>query len=155
MIHNNNPFESHSNSRLQRNRLFYIKRSLNKNIVVYSYNTTRDNELDAQNPINSYWIMKEKGENITEKLSFIERKLAFGHSIVKKDNKIEFYINSLPEMKFYLKQVNDKWICVTEDNKRLQKVYVQLKPGISIFVDYVDIYLLHKGELEKYRIKNK
>jgi len=99
--------------------------------------------------------MKEKGENVTEKLNFIERKLAFGHSFVKKDNKIEFYINSLPEMKFYLKQVNNKWICVTEDNKRLKKVYVQLKPGLKIFVDYVDIYLLNKGELEKYRIKNK
>ena len=63
------------------NLLFYIGRSLNKNVVVYCYNKSGKN-LNSDTPLSAYWIMREKENNPTEELTFMESKMAFGFKIL-------------------------------------------------------------------------
>lgn len=40
-------------------RLFHIARSVNKNLVCYDVNL-RDGKLDTHDPLNVYWVNREK-----------------------------------------------------------------------------------------------
>ena len=51
--------------------LFYIGKSSNNNVVIYSYNIN-NGLLDTNNPLSSYWIMREN-DNKIEDLTFLEK----------------------------------------------------------------------------------
>ena len=74
--------------------LFYMKRSLNKNVVIYELNVNENNKINKENPIKIYWRMDRK-HNPIENLSYLERTMAYGCNIesIKKRN-------SLPSTKY-------------------------------------------------------
>ncbi len=61
-------------------KLFVITRTTNKNEVHYDAQVTKENKLKTDEPVIAYWIMKEKGGK-REKLSYLERKKAYGFTI--------------------------------------------------------------------------
>ena len=63
------------------NLAFYIGKSSNNNVVIYSYNIN-NGLLDTNNPLSSYWIMREN-DNKIEELTFLEKSRAFGHEIIE------------------------------------------------------------------------
>lgn len=145
------------------NLLFYIQRSLNKNIVIYSYNMNSNNEIDITNPISVYWIMKEKGPNITESLSYIEQKLAYGYTILTRNKqRIDFYIHSVPDMILTIKphynnNIITKYTCVNSHQESITKIYVKTKTGwIKPNVEYIDLFVKpndNVSTLKRIRIK--
>lgn len=63
--------------------LFFIERSKNANTVHYEACLTEDSLLDVRQPVRAFWILWEKDSTgkSTEKLSFFEKRMAFGFSI--------------------------------------------------------------------------
>jgi len=58
--------------------LFVVRRNTNRNEVHYAIETTGDALLPAGNtPLTVYWLMLEKGENVTEPITIFEQ-MAFG-----------------------------------------------------------------------------
>lgn len=58
--------------------LFVVTRNTNRNEVHYAIETTGDDFLPAgKTPISVYWLMLEKGENVTEPITIFEQ-IAFG-----------------------------------------------------------------------------
>lgn len=128
------------------NLLFYISRSLNKNVVIYSYNKS-EKKLNENNPINSYWIMREKEGNPVEELTYFEKKMAFGLTIIDtKDTECYFNVSALPNETLQLKLTNEgKFRCHYIYNQKeyiLKKVYVETDENSMIpKVNFVELYL--------------
>jgi Domain of unknown function (DUF4833) len=60
--------------------LFTLARSTNANVVKYCVRLGRDGQLDAENPIEAYWLMlAEDGRR--EELTWAERQLAYGFRV--------------------------------------------------------------------------
>lgn len=138
------------------NLLFYISRSLNNNVVIYSYNKS-NKKLDANNPINSYWIMREIEGNPTEELTFFEKKMAFGLKIIETtDTECYFGISALPNETLQIKFTdNNKLRChyIFEQKEYiLKKVNVDTDESQLIpTVNYIELYLqdTKSGEIIK------
>ena len=65
-------------------RLFYITRSLNKNLVCYDLNLV-NGQLDTEKPLHVYWINREEHPGKKDELNFIQRKMAYGYKLVRKE----------------------------------------------------------------------
>ena len=59
-------------------RLFYIARSLNRNLVCYDANL-KEGKLDLNTPVEVYWLNRTDRPGHTNGLNFIQRKLAYGY----------------------------------------------------------------------------
>ena len=62
-------------------RLFYIARSLNKNLVCYDANIV-NGKLKNKDPLNVYWVNREENPGKTNELSYIQRKMAYGYKLI-------------------------------------------------------------------------
>ena len=138
------------------NLLFYVSRSKNNNVVIYSYNKC-NKKLDPNNPINSYWIMREIEGNPTEELTFFEKKMAFGLKIIEiTDTECYFGISALPNETLQIKLTDkNKFRChyIFEQKEYiLKKVSVDTDESTLIpTVNYVELYLedTKSGEIIK------
>jgi hypothetical protein len=63
--------------------LFHIERTKNANILYYEARINSSGELDAKDPIKTYWIMwaKDSTGKTTEGMNFIERTKVYGYNI--------------------------------------------------------------------------
>lgn len=59
-------------------QLFYLQRDPDDNTVIYQLNTI-DGVVDADNPVNSYWIRYAEG-GVRRDLNFLQRTMAYGVS---------------------------------------------------------------------------
>ena len=126
-------------------RLFCIERSQNANVVCYDARLRRDRTLDRDDPIDAYWIMRaENGRR--EKLSWLERKLAYGFTILGRpsDSGFRFRLDALPQRLIEVRRADRGFLAVTPIGgrpARLGRVYVQLEPGGGKpKVRYVEVY---------------
>ena len=128
------------------NLLFYIGRSLNKNVVVYCYNKSGKN-LNSDTPLSAYWIMREKENNPTEELTFMESKMAFGFKILEVAEKsCYFNTTALPDETLQVKLNKEgKYRCyyIYEQKEYiLKKVFVETdEEGVIPKVKYIELYL--------------
>ena len=83
-------------------RLFHIARSVNKNLVCYDVNL-RDGKLDTHDPLNVYWVNREKHPGETNGLSYIQRKMAYGYKLISASDNACMLIDrlSLPPVDDY------------------------------------------------------
>jgi len=112
-----------------KNLLFTIERSKNRNQVVYEARRSGDG-FDTKDPIKVYWIMVEKGGK-TEGLNAIEKKSAYGISVdsASKD-KVVFNLKALK--KRTIEAVFDKGqaravMTINGEKCYLQSVYIEAK----------------------------
>ena len=69
-------------------RIFFVSRNLNKNIIVYDVNL-KNGKLDTDKPLHPYWYRLEENPITTGELTFIQRKLAYGYSVEEEGNNEE------------------------------------------------------------------
>ncbi|GAB3925272.1 DUF4833 domain-containing protein [Larkinella terrae] len=129
------------------NRLFYIQRSNNTNTVIYEANVTGNRQLDADDPVNVYWIRyAERGQR--ESLSMLQWKMAYGYkhkAVNRSENRFEIYLNAFKKRTIWVDFQQGKPMALTTINGRkacLQKVFVQIEPGSGLIpkVLYVELF---------------
>ncbi len=125
------------------NRLFHIERSKNRNIVCYDLNVDAIGVPDEKMPLSVYWVNREEHPGQHGSLSYIQQKLAYGYTVIGKQNGvITIELNAVKNKKVTIEQNDQKYICQTEINKQpsaLLKIYVKTKTSNSLQVEYVDI----------------
>jgi hypothetical protein len=75
--------------------LFIIQRSKNKNEVHYDARFTEERALDPKEPVEAYWRMLAQ-DGRREKLSYFERKKAYGFSITSEPGSAAYRMTLVP-----------------------------------------------------------
>ena len=128
------------------NLAFYIGKSANRNVVIFSYNLN-NGIINHSNPLNSYWIMREDN-NRTEDLNYIEKSRAFGHEIIDNpfnNDDIHFKIVSIDDIFIIRKNSDSKYnVIIVLDNDTgtseyvLKKVFIHLSGVLQQTVTQID-----------------
>ena len=140
-------------------RLFYITRSLNKNLVCYDYRLT-DGKLDKKDPIHVYWVNREEKIGEKEDINFFQRKMAYGYNVINKgNNEVEVKLTAYRKRSMKVKRHNGKWMCVVNINNRpcqLKEIQVKTKEGNPMHVLYIHLLgtALSDGSAQKEKIVN-
>lgn len=124
-------------------RLFYITRSLNKNLVCYDYRLT-DGKLDKKDPIHVYWVNREEKVGQKEDINFFQRKMAYGYKQVEKgEDRVVFTLTAYPKRQMTLTGSAGKgytcYVSISGKQAILQSLYVKTKPGNPMSVEYVEL----------------
>ncbi len=59
-----------------KNRLFYLQRTIDRNAVIYELNYTNKEQIDEKKPVKIYWLDHTTGK--TKALSYAQNKFAYG-----------------------------------------------------------------------------
>lgn len=133
---------SQSNTYPTQERLFLIERSVNRNLVCYDVNLT-DGKPNAKNPINVYWINREKEPGKKSSLNTIQRKLAYGYKVISQTgDSFEIVLTAHPAKKLIIKKIGKQYICTTfigNQEAILQSLYVKTKEKNPLSVEYVEL----------------
>ncbi len=126
------------------NRLFYIARSKNANVVCYDANFNKNGELDQNNPIKVYWINRTDNPGHQDGLSYVQRQFAYGYDFDKQsDGSYIITLVAFKERKLTLKQTGkNKGICSLLINKKpaiLKKIFIQTEPDSFRKVQYAEL----------------
>lgn len=123
-------------------RLFYITRSANKNLVCYDANLT-NGTLDAKHPLHVYWVNREEHPGKTQELNYFQRKMAYGYKLISsKDDSSVVTLTAYSGKQLTIKKQGSKYICTTTINNRpalLLSLYVKANPKNPLSVEYVEL----------------
>jgi len=97
-------------------KLFHVRRNLNRNIIVYDA-CLNDGKLNVKDPIHVYWKNLEHNPVTTNELNFIQRKLAYGYSIIScQEGKATIKLKAYKERPLRVYCHEGKWVAVTTIN---------------------------------------
>lgn len=122
--------------------LFSIRRSTNRNEIVYAARSTAEG-FDLRRPISVYWIMKEEDGRI-ESLTALEESWAYGVDVRQvTDREIRFSLAALPEREVSVIR-KDKEIVATMrilgEESAITGIFIQARSGgILPSVDYIEV----------------
>jgi len=137
-------------------RLFFVSRNLNRNIIVYDVQL-KNGALDINDPIHVYWYNQEHNPVTTNELNFIQRKLAYGYSVVKKGtNEVSVKLKAYGKRDVKICKRDGKWVAQMTINGKeciLSEIYAHCPSKTSC--DYVEIIgkCIQDGTLQKERVK--
>lgn len=121
---------------------FHIARSVNKNLVCYDVNL-RDGKLDTHDPLNVYWVNREKHPGETNGLSYIQRKMAYGYKLISaSDNACVCSLTAYPSRQLTITKRDSRYVCyITINNQQaiLQSLYVKASSKNPLSVEYVEL----------------
>ena len=144
---------------------FYIGKSINRNVVIYSFNLTDTKSINLFDPIDCYWIMRENN-NEREELNYLEKTMCYGFDIMTDMDEIKKLHNDLFNFKsnaleepIYIKlkalqddpiriqMIDGKYSCIinipktdeTTQNVVIRKVFCHVSGPLNNFVDSIDI----------------
>ncbi|UFH52633.1 DUF4833 domain-containing protein [Spirosoma sp. KNUC1025] len=129
------------------NRLFYLQRSKDANMVVYQANFTADQKFSPQKPVEVFWMRyAEHGQR--QELSSIQWQLAYGYQHRPTANQIDTYelrLNAYPKRPIQIVQRQGKpaaMMLINGQNASLQKIFVQLANSFHLVpkVAYIELY---------------
>jgi hypothetical protein len=133
------------------NLAFYIGKNTNTNVTIYSYNIVDEanNQIDLFNPLDCYWIMREKENAPREELTTME-KMMYNYDIVESDtDDIIVKIKALPDEIIKIRKIDGKYYSIitiddplTKSKKDvyLKKVFAhQSGTFLNVFVESLDI----------------
>ena len=130
--------------------LFIIERNKNKNYVQYDVRLTKNNDLRASNPVATYWVLENGGQ---EELTLIERKYAYGIDSQEKleQNKFRVLLVALKDREVIVEKINGSFRAVVSINgiqSILEKVYIESKERLTGLpkVLYIDLFGWAKGK---------
>ena len=129
------------------NLAFYIGKTQNRNLVIYTFNIIND-IINPEKPLINYWLMREDN-NRTEELNYIEDSRAFGYKVIESpvgSTDIHFKIVSIDDIFLIRKAQNsNKYnviIILDIDNSTreyiLKKVFLHLSGMMDQNVDSID-----------------
>ncbi len=123
-------------------RLFYIARSANKNLVCYDANLV-NGKLNTEKPLKVYWVNREERPGETNGLSYIQRKLAYGYKLVSNNQgQCICTLTAYPDRKLTITQKGSECICTVLINNQqaiLKSLYVKASPKNPLSVEYVEL----------------
>ncbi len=123
-------------------RLFYIERSVNKNLVCYDVNL-KDGELNSDDPLKVYWVNREERPGEKNGLNYIQRKMAYGYKVVSRsENSYVCSLAAYPDRKLTIAKKGTDYVCyITINNQRsiLRTLYVDVSPKNPLNVHYVEL----------------
>lgn len=123
-------------------RLFYIARSVNKNLVCYDVNLV-NGKINVQEPINVYWVNREKHPGEKNGLSYIQRKLAYGYKVVSSTpHSLICTLRAYPKRQILLAPYKNGWRCFVTINSQkaiLESLYVKSHERNPLKVEYVEL----------------
>lgn len=129
--------------------LFYIHRSTNPNTVVYEVNLNESNTIDAEEPVNVYWIRYgEKGQQ--RGLNYLERTFAYGVKSEPLDQTrytVEFVASKARTMEVSLDKNGQAHAILTIHGQeaRLTKIFVQVaEDGWWPRIAYIEFFGLDR-----------
>lgn len=134
--------------------VFVVERNKNSNRVCYDINL-QNGSLCLEAPLNSYWA----GEDWTDGLTFLDRKMAFGVKIISTEkDKAVVHLTAYKKLKILICKHKGKWVGIVKLNGHemiLEKLYAQMKAPMLIKCEYVDVYGtdINTGEKHIERIK--
>ena len=126
------------------NRLFYIHRSANRNLVCYDYNLEQG-KLDSQNPIQVYWVNREERPGEKNGLNYIQRKFAYGYKVISaKPDSCVCTLTAYPKRPLTLTHLpsSAKYVClipIQHQTAILRSLYVKAHPHNPLKVEYVEL----------------
>lgn len=125
-------------------RVFFIARSKNANIVCYDVNTDKKGNLNEKEPLRVYWINKTDHPGEISELSYIQNKMAYGYSSKALGKGIyEISLVAFPSRKLILER-NPKGkyhgrMLIGGQQAVLTKIFVQAKPESFLKVAWIDL----------------
>ncbi len=137
-------------------RLFYVSRNLNRNIIVYDLRL-KNGELDVDEPLHVYWYNQEHNPVTTNELNFIQRKMAYGYSVTSKgNNEVKIKLKAYNKREVKICKQNGKWVALATINGKeciLTEIYAHCPSRTSC--DYVELRgkALSDGSQTKERVK--
>lgn len=132
-----------ANTTMAADRVFFVSRNLNKNIIVYDVNL-KNGKLDTDKPLHPYWYRLEENPITTGELTFIQRKLAYGYSVEEEgDNEAYVRLKAYKKRMVKICKHNGKWVGITHINNKeciLTEIYAHCPSRTSCD------YLILKGK---------
>jgi Domain of unknown function (DUF4833) len=123
--------------------LFTLGRSKNANVVKYAVRTSAEGRLDAERPLEAYWLMlAEDGRR--EELTWTERQLAYGFSISRQTSQgllLHLSACSARELRVrYSQGAFRAELAVAGQPAFLQRIFVHTEEGLLLpRVRYVEL----------------
>ncbi|MBE6301039.1 MAG: DUF4833 domain-containing protein [Parabacteroides distasonis] len=151
--------DTDNNTYPTKNRLFYIARSLNRNLVCYDAHI-ENGVLDTQEPLDIYWLNREENPGKTNGLNYFQKKMAYGYKLISKgDGYSEISLTAYPKRTMKICKHEGKYVCMVSINGQtavLSFIYVKTKPSNSLSVEYVELNGtdVKTGEALKERVVN-
>jgi hypothetical protein len=133
-------------AQIRTSSLFMIERSKNANVVHYDAQLTADGKLDPKEPVIAYWVrLAEDGRR--EKLSWIQKKVAYGFTIKPDPSVVDGYGMTLvaaPEKQIIVKKEKKTVRAEAVIDGRpavLERMYIYASDGLTgPKVQYIDVY---------------
>lgn len=121
-------------------RLFHISRNLNRNIIVYDLQLA-GSSLNTKEPLHVYWYNQESNPVTTNELSYIQRKMAYGYSVVKASaTEAVIKMKALDKRTVKICKHGGKWMAIVTINGKecqLTEVYAHCPSKTSC--DYIEV----------------
>jgi hypothetical protein len=113
------------------NIIFEVKHSKTPNVVVYQANKTLSNLLNAEKPVDVFWLMNSKGKKV-ETLTSIEWRMAYGYKLKT--------IISGKKYTITLNAIKDKIITIFQNEKGKVEAFMDINGKysrlITVFIDF-------------------
>ena len=124
-------------------RLFYIARSVNKNLVCYDANL-ENGKLNTHDPLHIYWVNREEHPGETNGLSYIQRKMAYGYKLISAGNNTSVVtLTAYPDKELTICEHNSRYVSITTIDGQsaiLKSLYVKANPNNPLNVEYVELH---------------
>ena len=151
------------------NLAFYIGKSSNRNVVIYSFNLEPDSidpselNINMFNPLDVYWLMREQDSAPREELNSFEKRVAYSYEtldsdhdhdsdhyqILDHDSDLSLTITALPKSIINIRKINSRYRCIIEvppttlgggyTEGILKKIKLNLSGFLEQTVDSMDI----------------
>lgn len=134
--------ESDGNTYPTAERLFYITRSVNKNLVCYDVNL-KDGKLNTHEPLKVYWVNREEHPGETNGLNYIQRKMAYGYKLITEgEDRCECSLTAYPSRKLLIAKRDKAYVCymmIRGKQAILRSLFVKGSSKNPLSVEYVEL----------------
>lgn len=140
----------------QNDRLFHVSRNLNRNVICYDVQT-KNGALDTSAPLHVYWYNYESDPHTTNELTFIQRTMAYGYSVVSASaTEATVKLKAYNKRTLHVCRQGGKWVGVVKINGKdciLTEIFAHCPSRTSC--DYMELRgkRLSDGTVEKETVK--
>ncbi|WP_413854321.1 DUF4833 domain-containing protein [Candidatus Ruminimicrobium bovinum] len=127
-------------------RLFHIEMNKNPNIVCYDAMLDSNNQINKENPVDSYWVSFTEKNKKREKLNTSDKKIyGFKTKYNEKDNTFDLTLKVIDDKTMTILMTDGKpkvKILINNVEAYLEKIYIQSREN-WLGVPSVSFYTLH------------
>ncbi|WP_257669464.1 DUF4833 domain-containing protein [Parapedobacter tibetensis] len=117
----------------EKKQLFYLQRDPDENTIIYQLNTD-GNQVDADKPVNAYWIRYAEG-GVRKELNLIQRSMAYGIShktLTNGDFELRLAAYKTLPLRLSYSTAHKKYLVLASINNReaiLDRIFVRIEGG--------------------------